>query len=272
MDSGAKETIKHLKRLISPKMKQFFNWLIIADNVVDLRLARADLPPTGSEDWGHGQVLITTQDSSTIPSNAPYAFHVSLSQGMQIDDAVELLKEVSRIKNFEKIERVAEVLEYQPLALAAAAVYMQTVVSNGSPNYGWTSYLESFARGERESTEEPLSRQNSAYSTTMTTAIKMAVNRFAESDEVLRETFLFLSMCASDSLPTESAVDFVKFRTTRQTEELIRAKILTCTFITCLHGEDGKPCYLRVHNVVHEVLKRISVSDLEFKDRVHRVH
>ena len=203
VDSGAKETIKHLKRLISPKMKQFSNWLIIADNVVDLRLVRADLPPTGSEDWGHGQVLITTQDSSTIPCNAPHTFHVSLSQGMQIDDAVELLKEVSQIKNLEKIEKVAEVLEYQPLALAAAAVYMQTVVSNGSPNYSWTSYLESFARGERESTEEPLSRQNSAYSTTMTTAIKMAVNRFAESDEVLHETFLFLSICASDYLPIE---------------------------------------------------------------------
>ena len=81
VDSGAKGTIQHLKRLILPKMKQFSNWLIIADNVVDLRLLRADLPPAGSEDWGHGQVLITTQDSSTIPSNAPHTFHESLSKG-----------------------------------------------------------------------------------------------------------------------------------------------------------------------------------------------
>ena len=132
-----KETIQHLKRLISTKMKQFSNWLIIADNVVDLRLVRAgDLPPTGSEDWGHGQVLFATQDSSTIPCNALHSFQESLSKGMQADDAVELLKEVSQISKHEDVETVAEVLEYQPLALAAAAVYVQTVVINGSPNYG----------------------------------------------------------------------------------------------------------------------------------------
>jgi len=230
--NSPKETIQHLKRLISPKMKQFSNWLIIADNVVDLRLVRADLPPTGSEDWGQGQVLITTQDRSTIPSKASHTFHVSLSQGMQIDDAVELLKEVSQIKNLEKIEKVAEVLEYQPLALAAAAVYVHKVVSNGSPNFRWTRYLETLARGEHEATEEPLARQNSAYSTKMTTAIKIAIARASETDEVLLQTFRFLSMCASDSLPMESAVEFVKVHTTRQTEELIKAKILVDNLFT----------------------------------------
>ena len=249
-------------------MKQFPNWLIIADNVVDLRLVRDDLPPTGSKDWGQGQVLITTQDNSTIPPNGLHTFHEPLSRGMQADDAVELLKEVSQITKHEEVEKVAEVLEYQPLALAAAAVYVQTVVRNGSPNYCWTSYLKTFARGEREATEEPLAKQNSAYSTTMTNAIKMAIARASESDEVLCQAFCFLSLSASDSLPIEALVNFAKIRTTGQTEELIRAKILTSSLITCLRSEDGKPCYVRVHNIVHEVLKAISMSGLELKDRV----
>ena len=266
-----KETIQHLKLLICPKMKQLSNWLIIADNVVDLSLVRNDLPPSGSKAWGNGQVLITTLDCSTIPSNAPHTFHKSLSQGMQMEDAVELLKEVSQIRNHEEVEKVAEVLEYQPLALAAAAVHVQTVVSNGSPNYGWKSYMETFVCGKREATEEPLVKQNAAYSTTMTTAIKMAIARASESDEVLRQAFCCLSLSAKDALPVEALVNFVKICTTEQTEELIRAKILKSSFIICLHGEGGAPEYLRVHNIVHEVLKTICMSGVEFTDRVRYI-
>ena len=259
-NEGDKETIKHLKRLISRKMKQFSNWLIIADNVADLSLVRSDLPPTASEEWGHRQVLITTQDSSSIPSNAPHTYRESLSEGMQPDDAVELLKLVSQISNQEEAEKVAEALEYQPLALASAACYVHTVVTNGSPHFNWANYLETFGWGEREATEEPLANQNSAYSKTMTTAIKMAIKRALESDEVLREGFCLFSLCASESLPIEAVVNFVKCRTTGQTEELIRAKLLKSSLITCSHGEDGVPSYLRVHNIVHEVLKTITVS------------
>ena len=266
-----KETIKHLKRLILPQMKRFSNWLIIADNVSDLSLVRSDLPPTASEEWGHGQVIITIQDTSSVPSNAPHMCHESLSGGMQPDDAVELLRLVSQISNQEEAVKVAEVLEYQPLALASAACYVHTVVTNGSPNYSWANYLESFGRGEREATEEPLAKQNSAYSRTMTTAIKMAINRALESDEVHREAFCLFSLCASDSLPIEAVVNFVNCRTTGQTEQLIRAKLLKSSLITCSHGEDGVPFYLRVHNIVHEVLKTMLASNLKYKDIVQCV-
>ena len=268
---SAKETVQHLKSLILPKIKQFSNWLIIADNVVDLSLVRSDLPPTASKEWGHGQVLITTQDSSTIPCKAPHTFHESLSKGMQPDDAVELLKEVSRIKNQEEAEKVAEVLDYQPLALAAAAYHVRTVVSYGS-NYTWSSYLESLKRGERKATEELLKKHNPAYSMTMTTAVKMAIRTASDSDEVLRESFRLLSLCASDSLPIEAVVNFVKARTTGQTEELIRAKILTSSLITCLHVEGGAPCScLKVHNIVHEVLKPIAMSKFQVTERAQCV-
>jgi len=54
MVDSPKETIQHLTRLLLPKMKQFCNWLIIADNVADLSLVRSHLPPTASEEWGNG--------------------------------------------------------------------------------------------------------------------------------------------------------------------------------------------------------------------------
>ena len=264
--NSPKEAIQHLKVLIFPKIKQFSKWLIIADNVVDLCLVRSYLPQTASEEWGHGQVLITTQDSSAIPTNAPHTYHESLSAGMQPDDALELLKQVSQISNDDQAQTVADILEYQPLALAAAAFYVQTVVSYGSPTYTWTRYLETFGRGERKGTEEPLAKENTAYSKTMTTAIEMALKRASKTDEVLRQTFCLLSLCASESLPIEVAVNFVKARTMVQTEELIKAKILKSSLITCLYGEDGAPEYLRVHNIVHEVLKAISTFEFELTE------
>ena len=135
------QKIEYLKTLIFSKTKQFSNWLIIVDNVVDLSSVQGDLPPSGRKELGHGQVLITTQDISSIPVNAPLTYHESLSKGMHPDEAVNLLRHVSEIQNQEEAEMVAEVLEYQPLALVSAAFYVQTVVVNGSPNYCWVNYL-----------------------------------------------------------------------------------------------------------------------------------
>ena len=133
-----RETIQHLKNLIAPKIRKFSKWLLIADNVVELNAIRSFLPQTASTEWGHGQVLITTQDSSTIRHNTSHTYYESLSKGMEVEDAVKLLKQVSQISDeAEQVGNVAKVLEYQPLALAAAAFYVQTVVMNGSPDYSW---------------------------------------------------------------------------------------------------------------------------------------
>jgi len=258
------EKIQHLRRLILPKFKQFSKWLIIADNVVDLSSVCKYLPQTASEEWGHGQVLITTQDTSAIPTNAPNTYHESLSAGMQPGNAVELLEQVSKIFNDEQVQKVAEVLEYQPLALAAAAFYVQ-FVRHGSPTFGWTSYLERLTGGGREVTEEPLADRNPAYSKTMTAAIKLALESILESDDVLRQTFLLFSLCDSEPLPIQTAVNFVNVRTSGQTDELIKTRILNSSLILALYSEDKAPGFFRLHNVVHQVLRKMSL--MEFTEK-----
>ena len=269
--SSPKETIQHLTRLIVQQIKQFSNWLIIADNVVDLSLVRGYLPPTGSKEWGHGQVLITTQDGNSIPFNAPHTHHESLSGGMHPDDAVQLLTQVSQLANQEQAEEVAKELDYQPLALATAAFYAQTVASSGSSGFTWTTYLATLRSGKREATEEDFAKQNLAYSKTMTRAVQMAITRAVESDKVLREAFRFFSLCAPDSLPTEAAVKFVESRVTSQTEELIKAKILKSPLISCLQSEDGKLAFLRLHKIVHDVCKTSLLYDFENADTIECV-
>ena len=128
--------------------------------------------------------------------------------------------------------------------------------------------METLVGGKREATEELLAKGNPAYSKTMTTAIKMAIDSTLKGDEVLRQTFLFFSLCGSESLPVEAAVNFVKVRTSGQTEELIRAKILKSSLIACLYSEDGASDYVRVHNVVYENLRKMSTSDFELSEKL----
>ncbi|XP_078345581.1 uncharacterized protein LOC144631078 isoform X2 [Oculina patagonica] len=264
------ETLKEAMCMVSKKIASFSNWLIIADNVIDLPLVRSYLPQTASKEWGHGQVLITTQDNNTIPSNAPHTYHESLHEGMQRVDAVELLKQVSQISNQEQAEKVAEVLEYQPLALAAAAFYVQTIVSGGSPDFSWTEYLETLRKGDREATEEILADQSVAYSNTMTTTVKMAIERSMKTSDVIRQTFCFLSLCASESITVEAVVRFVKARLGSPTlDELIRAKILKSSLIVSFCEEDGAPKYLRLHNIVHDVLKTLPLFESDFTQKLH---
>ena len=253
------EAIQQLHRLILPKASKFTKWLIIADNVIDLRLVRELLPQTGSKEWGHGQVLITTQDSGTIPQNAPHTYHESLSKGMRRDEAVELLENVSQISEQVQAENVAEFLDFQPLALAAAAYYVQTVVTSESSKYNWKAYLQEISTySQRKKTETFLANESSAYAKTTTAAVEMAIQRAVDSDEVLRQTFSFLSLCADDDIPLETVLKFVKSQVKDQPELFMKAKIKRSSLIL-VHSDNGD---LRLHKVVHEALRRGEMFDL----------
>ena len=264
------EAIKQLHRLILPKTSKFTKWLIIADNVIDLRLVRDLLPQTGSKEWGHGQVLITTQDSGTIPQNAPHTYHESLSKGMRREEAVELLETVSQISEPVQAENVAELLDFQPLALAAAAYYVQTVVTSGSSNYDWKAYLQDASTySQRKEAETVLANESSAYDKTTMAAVEMAIQRAVDTDEVLRHAFSFLSLCANDDLPLETVLKFVKAQGKDHQEVLMKAKIVRSS-LSLVHSEDGgERTYLRLHKVVHEVLKRGEMFNLKSWKRDH---
>ena len=257
------DAVQQLHRLILLKVTKFTKWMIIADNVVDLRSVQGLLPQTGNKEWGHGQVLITTQDSTTIPHNAPHTYHESLSKGMRLDEAVELLKKVSQISDREQAENVAELLDFQPLALAAAAFYVQTVISSGSSNYEWKAYLRDISTyGQRREVETVLANESLAYATTTMAAVEMAMERTVDTDKVLRHTFSFLSLCAHDDLPLEAVSKFVEAQTKHQPEELIKAKIVRSSLVL-VHSEKGdERRYIRLHKIVYEALIRGEVLKL----------
>ena len=262
------ETIQQVIRLILPQVRRYSSWLIIVDNVIDSTLVRSFLPQIGDEEWGHGQVLITTQDTSALPCNAPHVYHESFSKGMQPEDAAKLLEEVSQLSDqAQTVKNVAKVLDHQPLALAFASYYVQTVVKNGSPKYSWTNYLEGRTHSQQEATENVLAKESSAYSQTQKEAVEMALKRAIETDNVLHQTFSFFALFACDVLPLDAVVEFVKGRCTDQPEELIKAKVLKSSLILVSADEDVENTFLGLHNVVHTVLKESAICKMESPEK-----
>ena len=115
--------------------------------------------------------------------------------------------------------------------------------------------------GKLECIEEPLVMENTAYSKTTTTAIKLALNNASKNDEVLRQTFAFFSLITSESVPVEVVVNFVKTRSSGYTEALIRTKMIKSSLINYFYDEKRTPKYLRLYNMVHRVLQRHSTSN-----------
>ena len=236
------EKIEYLKTLIFSKTKQFSNWLIIVDNVVDLSSVRGDLPPSGRKELGHGQVLITTQDISSIPVNAPLTYHESLSKGMHPDEAVNLLRHVSEIQNQEEAEKVAEVLEYHPLALVAAAFYVQTVVVNVSPNYSWANYL-------RMETPRRLG---------FPCHISLAVEELIRTDRFFKHLFTLLSLHAPEPLNEGEAINHIMNMeecVDEVDEKQIRTRFRKCSLLLYEQLSGGN--VIRVHPIVLDPIKNV---------------
>ena len=92
-------------------MRGFSTWLLIIDNVVDLKTVRLFWPSSGSNEHGDGHVLVTTQDSDAIPNDALHSWSMCLSRGMNSEDAVTLLTDASQMKDCKDVEKVAEALK-----------------------------------------------------------------------------------------------------------------------------------------------------------------
>ena len=247
------EKLEQFHRLVTPKMKEFSSWLLIIDNVVKLEDVRRFWPACGSKEYGFGQILVTTQDSSTIPDNGSHSHCFSLSRGMDTEDAVSLLTNVSQMPNQENVEDVAKALDYQPLALACAAWYVYSVRSHGSPHFNWEKYLDKLKRGKEEAMGEIKRKCESGYTKSMPVAVRMAVERAIVKDEVLFHTFQFLSICAPGPIPLNVVVEFVGKRMPDLDDEEILLKIMESSLVQISCKSDGQQT-LWLHQVLYRII------------------
>ena len=162
------------------------------------------LPERGNEQWGKGQLLITTQDCFCIPRENPITSHLSISKSMIYTDVANLLFELTEIKDNDMGKKVAHALDYQPLALASAGVYVWKV-RNANRDFGLVEYLQKLEKGKRERTEEELTKVNNIYPDSMTEATRIAVKAEIDSNKIMKHAFTFLAFCAPE--PQATLVD-----------------------------------------------------------------
>ena len=100
-------------------------------------------------------------------------------------------------------------------------------------------------------------------------AVEMAIQRAVDTDEVLRHTFSFLSLCANNDLPLEIVLKFVKAQVKDQPEVLMKAKIVRSSLILVYSEEGVEGTFVRLHKVVHEASKRGDIANLKSCERDH---
>ena len=153
-DWKVEEKITYLKMLIAVKISCYTSWLLVVDNVSTMSSVHVHLPQTGIQTWARGQMLITTQDIRSIPPKGSFVNHISASKGMEPDDACSLLAKLSGINDSEIVRKVAQKLDYQPLALAGAAVFVKGMrQGKASKHFGWNEYLRMLEKGKIQTTE-----------------------------------------------------------------------------------------------------------------------
>ena len=210
-DLSTDEKIRSLKTLISTKIELYSSWLLIVDNVTNMSHLDGNLPDPGNGQCAKGQLLITTQDTASIPPSGSFIQHIPVSKGMEPHEAGSLLEMLSGFNDPEMEKEVARVLDYQPLALASAATYVREVRNNKlTPNFSWDDFLKKLDKGKRRTTEAMLSGCNPSYKKSMTATTTLAVKKTIATDKVLEHIFNFLSVCAPHPLSLEIVVNYLK--------------------------------------------------------------
>ena len=255
-DLNTNEKTISLKTLIGTKVELYTSWLLVVDNVTSISKIHSYLPESGNEQWARGQLLITTQDTTSVPLTSSCINYVSISRGMEPQDAMFLLEKLSGISDC-KVEKVAQALDYQPLALASAATYVREVRQIGATsNFGWNNYLQKLEKGQRVPTENNLVNTNPIYPKSMTKAIQLAVQKAIASDNIIKHTFTLLSLCAPQPLSLEIVANYIRsVEVEMQDEEAISVKIKRCSLL--LLDEEKSGVYMRIHQVVHDAISTV---------------
>ena len=259
------EKIAYIKSLAGTKVDLYASWLLLVDNVVSIPEMYAHLPDTGNSHWSKGQLLITSQDTTSIPSDNSFIRQMSVSKGMAPSDATSLLATISGINDDETAKKVAHALDYQPLALASAATFVKLLCDNKpSSNVGWRDFLVKLDEGQLQNTETFFSNTNASYPYSMTTAIALAVEKSMSSDRVLKHAFNVISLCAPQPLNLDIVTNYVqkaaensdmKTEGEFKDKDVIGLRIRKSSLL--LLEEDNGEIYIRIHLVVRQVIQRL---------------
>ena len=246
--------IKDFRSLISTRIRNWKRWWIIVDNVENLMEISPLLPQIKDSVWDNGQIIITTQNTDCVPPDNGFTKHVSLSIGMNEQECRNLLSSLSDTDISDpSLDEVADKLDHQPLAMAAAAVYMRQVKEpDVSPAFSWKNYLEKFDKTKNNCAEERFRRIDPIYSHTMSTAVMLAIEKCAKND-IWNHIFHLFSLISFEPMPLSLVVLYVQQQGEKLDEQDISLAIKHCSLFLLFENQGT---YIRLHRVIHEGIKQ----------------
>ena len=255
-DGSVEAKIANLEFLIARKIDCYTSWLLVVDNVTTMSTVR--LPHFEVRPWARGQLLITTQDTTSIPLQSAINKHISVSKGMEPDDALSLLVNLSGVAD-SGLGTIAQKLDYQPLALASAAVFVGTIRQDKVfRQFGWEEYLSTLEKAKWDNTEDTLVNTKSLYPNTMAKAVTLAVKVLIRSDRRVKDLFTFLSLCAPQPLNVDIAINYIVNLHEDLDEadrELILMMLVRCSLLLVEEKDSGH--FIRVHQLVHDAIRTV---------------
>ena len=246
--------IKDLRSLISTRIRNWKRWWIIVDNVENLMEISPLLPQIKDSVWDNGQIIITTQNTDCVPLDNGFTKHVSLSVGMNEQECRHHLSLLSNTDISDpSLVEVADKLDHQPLAMAAAAVYMRQVKQpDVSPAFSWKNYLEKFDQTKNKCAEERFRRIDPTYSHTMSTAVMLAIEKCAKT-HIWNHIFHLFSLISFEPMPLSLVVLYVQQQGEKLDKQDISLAINHCSLFLLF---ENKGTYIRLHRVIHEGIKQ----------------
>ena len=82
-EQSNEQKIKELRSLIRTQIKTWKKWWIIVDNVENLDLIYPLLPQIGDKDWNNGQIILTVQNTTSVPGDTSFTKHISIGDGTE---------------------------------------------------------------------------------------------------------------------------------------------------------------------------------------------
>ena len=243
--------IKELRSLVSTRIRHWKRWWIIVDNVENLLEISPLLPQIKDDVWDNGQIFITTQNTDGVPLDSSFTKHVSLSVGMNEQECRQLLSLISKTDASDPLlDEVADKLDHQPLAMAAAANYMaQLWRPNASTHFTWKNYLEKLDKRKNDFAEERFNCVNPTYSLAMSSAVMLCVKKCAEKNIIWSHVIHLFSLISFEPMPLSLIVMYVQQQGGKLDAEDIYLAIKDCSLCLLFENTDT---YIRLHRVIHE--------------------
>ena len=205
------ERIQGLMSEFRKLLQARLGWLLIVNNIRDPNITHTsfykELPQPGSDKWGQGYMLVTTQVH--LRREGPFVKLKKINRGMNPNDAKQLLCELvaggkGGCTNDQEAGSLVEKLEFLPLAIVVAGNFINQM-SGIITSYTLGTFVTRFEEenGKAEKYYDRLGLKEGEGKCSLQTALRMAFKKHLEHDTggVLKDVCAFLGSSENLEVP-----------------------------------------------------------------------